>query len=346
MEAILEKSTLRVLIVDDYEPFRQFIATKLQTNPQLRIMKEACDGAEAVQQAQELQPDLILLDIGLPTLNGIEAARRIRKVSPTSKILFVSENRSWDIVEEALRTGAGGYVVKSDAAGELLLAVNAVLGGKRFVSASLAGNDLTDPKDEQTADHNRGRVVSPFPPQNVWIARHEAGFYSHDRFVLDDLTRFIGAALKAGNAAIVVATESHRDSLLPRLQAYGLDIGTAIEQGRYIALDAADALPTFMLLGMPDSVVFLKLLSDLIGTAAKAAQGEQARVAIFGEMCHVLWAQGTAEAAIQVENLGNQLAKTYDVDILCGYSLSSIQGGMDSRVFERICAEHSAVYSR
>jgi DNA-binding NarL/FixJ family response regulator len=346
VEAILEKSTLRVLIVDDYEPFRQFIATKLQTNPQLRIMKEACDGAEAVQQAQELQPDLILLDIGLPTLNGIEAARRIRKVSPTSKILFVSENRSWDIVEEALRTGAGGYVVKSDAAGELLLAVNAVLGGKRFVSASLAGNDLTDPKDEQTADHNRGTVVSPFPPQNVWIARHEAGFYSHDRFVLDDLTRFIGAALKAGNAAIVVATESHRDSLLPRLQAYGLDIGTAIEQGRYIALDAADALPTFMLRGMPDSVVFLKLLGDLIGTAAKAAQGEQARVAIFGEMCHVLWAQGNAEAAIQVENLGNQLAKTYDVDILCGYSLSSVQGGMHTRVFERICAEHSAVYSR
>ena len=106
MEAILEKSTLRVLIVDDYEPFRQFIATKLQTNPQLRIMKEACDGAEAVQQAQELQPDLILLDIGLPTLNGIEAARRIRKVSPTSKILFVTENRSTDIAEEALSTGA------------------------------------------------------------------------------------------------------------------------------------------------------------------------------------------------------------------------------------------------
>jgi hypothetical protein len=65
-----------------------------------------------------------------------------------------------------------------------------------------------------------------------------------------------------------------------------------------------------------------------------------------GEMCHLLWAQGNAEAAIQVEKLGNQLAKTYDVDILCGYSLGSVQGGMDSRVFERICAEHSAVYSR
>jgi len=341
----VDKSPTRVLIVDDYEPWRRFCLTALQKQPRLQVIGEAVDGLEAVQKAQHLQPDLILLDIGLPTLNGIEAARRIRELSPKSRILFVSEIRSWDIAEEALRTGAGGYVVKSDAVGELLPAVNAVLGGKRFVSASLSGNDLAHPNDEDTADSTRG-VVLPFPPQNVWIARHEAGFYSHDRFVLDNLTRFIGAALKAGNAAIVVATESHRDSLLPRLQAYGLDVGAAIEQGRYIALDAADALPTFMLRGMPDSVLFLKLLGDLIGTAAKAAQGEQARVAIFGEMCHLLWAQGNAEAAIQVEKLGNQLVKTYDVDILCGYSLSSVQGGMDSRVFERIYAEHSAVYSR
>ena len=77
--------------------------------------------------------------------------------------------------------------------------------------------------------------------------RHEAGFHSDDASLLDDITQFIGTALKAGNAAIVVATESHRNSLLPRLQAYGLDTAAAIEQGRYIALDAADALSTFML---------------------------------------------------------------------------------------------------
>jgi DNA-binding NarL/FixJ family response regulator len=338
----------RVLVVDDYEPFRRFVCSTLRTRPELQVIGEAVDGLEAVQKAQQVQPELILLDIGLPTLNGIEAARRIRELSPKSKILFVSEDRSWDIAEEALRTGAGGYVVKSDAVGELLPAVEAVLKGKRFVSASLAGHDLTDPTDEHDADnpHPKG-VVVPFPVKGVEPTRqHVAGFYSDDRRFLDDLTQFIGAALKAGNAAIVVATESHRDSLLPRLQAYGLDIGTAIEQGRYIALDAADALPTFILNGMPDSVLFLKLLGDLIGTAAKAAKGEQARLAIFGEMCHLLWAQGNAEAAIQIEKLGNQLVKTYDVDILCAYSLSSVQGGMDSRVFERICAEHSAVYSR
>jgi DNA-binding NarL/FixJ family response regulator len=338
--------SIRVLVVEDFEPFRRFVESILRKQPELQIVCEVSDGLEAVQKAQQLQPDLILLDIGLPTLNGIEAAQRIRALSSNSKILFVSQETSTDVVQGALASGGSGYVLKMNARNELLTAVNAVLGGKRFVGAILAANKFTDPKDEQTADHNSGGVVLPFP-QNVWIARrHEAGFYSDDRFVLDDLTQFIGAALKAGNAAIIVTTESHRDSLLPRLQTYGLDIGTAIEQGRYIALDAADALPTFMLRGMPDSVLFLKLLGDLIETAAKAAQGEEARVAIFGEMCHLLWAQGNAEAAIQVEKLGNQLAKTYDVDILCGYSLSSFQGGMDSHIFQRICAEHSAVYSR
>jgi DNA-binding NarL/FixJ family response regulator len=82
------------------------------------------------------------MDIGLPTLNGIETARRIREVSPASKILFVSENRSPDIVQEVLTNGAAGYVVKSDAASELLPAIKAVLEGKRFISASLASHFL------------------------------------------------------------------------------------------------------------------------------------------------------------------------------------------------------------
>ena len=133
---------MRVIVVEDHEKWRHFFSAALQKQPEVQVIGEVSDGLEAVQKAQELQPDLILLDIGLPTLNGIEAARRIREVSPTSKILFVSENRSPDIAEEALGTGAGGYVVKSDARSELLPAVKAVLEGKRFISASLAGHFL------------------------------------------------------------------------------------------------------------------------------------------------------------------------------------------------------------
>lgn len=134
------RSNIRVLVVDDYQPWIHFERLTLAVQEGVQIVEECSDGPEAIDKAKELQPDLVLLDIGLPTLNGIETARRIREVSPKTKVLFVSENRSPDIAEEALKTGAGGYVVKSDAASELLAAINAVLEGKRFISASLAGH--------------------------------------------------------------------------------------------------------------------------------------------------------------------------------------------------------------
>ena len=138
----MEKLTIRILLVDDYERWRRWVCSTLQKRSEFQLVGEASDGLDAVQKAQQLQPDLILLDIGLPMLNGIEAARRIREVSCTSKILFVSENRSPEVAQKALSDGAGGYVIKSDAASELLPAVKAILEGKRFISASLAGHFL------------------------------------------------------------------------------------------------------------------------------------------------------------------------------------------------------------
>jgi DNA-binding NarL/FixJ family response regulator len=150
----LEVSPVRILVVDDYEPWRRYVATALQKKPELEIVGEAIDGLEAARKAQELQPDLVLLDIGLPKLNGIEAGRRIRELSPKSKILFVSENRCPEIAEKALYTGAGGYVVKSAAAGELLPAVEAVLNDQRFVSASLLV--MISPALKAARRHQRG----------------------------------------------------------------------------------------------------------------------------------------------------------------------------------------------
>ncbi len=331
-------------MVDDYEPWRAFVASTLKNQSKLRIIGEARDGLEAVQIAQQLQPDLILLDIGLPTLNGIEAARRIREVSPKSRILFVSENRSREIAEEAFRTGACGYVVKAAATSELLPAVEAVLQDKRFVSVSLTG--LRKLENELTAHDSGGENVIPrTSPRSVETAQHhEVGFYSDQRALLENVTQFIAAALNVGNAVIVVATESHRVSLLSRLDVRGLNVGAAVKQGRYLALDAADVLSAFMLNGMPDPVLFMKAFGNLIPRAAKATKVGYPRVAIFAEYVHLLWAEGNAEAAIAMEKLGNQLVKAYAVDILCGYSVG--QDGMDSQIFQRICAEHSAVYSQ
>jgi DNA-binding NarL/FixJ family response regulator len=122
-------ASLCVLTVDDFEPWRKFVCSTLQKRPQLQNILEVSDGFDAVEKARELQPDLILLDIGLPTLNGLEAARQIRVLSPNSKIIFLTESRDSDVAAEAFRSGARGFVVKSDAEEELLAAVDAALNG-------------------------------------------------------------------------------------------------------------------------------------------------------------------------------------------------------------------------
>lgn len=136
-------SPVRILVVDDSALFLRFIISTLQTVPEIQVISSASDGFEAVQRAEELRPDLILLDIGLPGQNGIEAARQIRRVAPESKIIFVSQESSADVVEEALSLGGLGYVLKTSAGGDLLAAVEAVICSKRFVSNALSPYSLT-----------------------------------------------------------------------------------------------------------------------------------------------------------------------------------------------------------
>jgi DNA-binding NarL/FixJ family response regulator len=131
----MDPPIVRVLVVDDFEPFRRFVCSTLEQRPDLQIVAEVSDGLEAVQKAEELKPDVILLDIGLPILNGIEAARQIRKLAPESKIIFLSQESSAEVVQEAFSLGAWGYVMKTRAASDLLHAVESVILGKQFVSS-------------------------------------------------------------------------------------------------------------------------------------------------------------------------------------------------------------------
>jgi len=130
----------RILVVDDFEPFRRLTRSMLET-PRFRVVGQASDGLEAVQKARELQPDLILLDIGLPKLNGLCAAEQMRKVSPRSIILFLTQDNSQDVVQEALNSGALGYVHKTRTHRDLLPAIDSVLAGKQFVSATWEGQE-------------------------------------------------------------------------------------------------------------------------------------------------------------------------------------------------------------
>src|SRR5262245_43709428 len=192
----------RILVIEDYEPFRQLICRELRQRPEFQVIGQASDGLQAVEQAESLQPDLILLDLGLPKLNGLEAARQIRELAPRAKLLFVSQESSSDIVRETLRLGGPGYVDRARAKTDLMAAIDAVLAGKRFVSSSLDFNE--------NADSAHGR--------------HEILFCSDDAAIVDALAHFIAAALNCGNAAISWATQSHRDSLRQRLRERDVDV--------------------------------------------------------------------------------------------------------------------------
>ena len=209
----------RVLVVDDFEPWRRHVASTLAESSRWQIVGEAADGPDAIEKAANLRPDLILLDVGLPTVNGIEAARRILAHDSNLKILFVSEHQSWEIAEVALCTGARGYICKSDSGRELSPAMDAIIDGGRFVAERFGG------RVQKRADRasSNGR-------------RHEALYYSNDVELLNRWASIAKDALNTDATFLLLATDSHRDTIRAMLQRRGINVERAVRDGRFVSL--------------------------------------------------------------------------------------------------------------
>jgi CheY-like chemotaxis protein len=297
---------LKILVVEDFAPFRRIACEALQRRAEFEII-QAADGLEALQKAEELQPDLILLDINLPKLHGFEVAARIGTLAPDARIVFLSQESSPDIVRHGFSLGARGYIHKQRAGTDLLPAVDAVLAGQRFVSSSVAFADPTD-----------------LPARR----RHEILFCSDDAAIVDGLTHFIAAALNAGDAAIALVTESHRDRLLQEFPTLGVHIHDAMDRGICVSFDANEA---------PDPVRFLDAINGAREAALKAGKAHP-RVAFCGERAGRLWAAGRTAEAVLLEQLCSELPQ--DVDILCLYPVPYRK---DDQGLESVCAGHTAV---
>jgi PAS domain S-box-containing protein len=188
------------------------------------------------------------------------------------------------------------------------------------------------------------RRNSPMP-QRVEAApqsEHIVYFYQESDSLLESLGDFIGSALGAGNAAIIIATKVHLDGLQERLKACGLDTQKASRQGRYVALDASELLSQIMVDGMPDDERFADTVGKAIGRMSAPLKGPRPEIAAFGEMVALLWTEGKVEAAIRLEQLWNELAKKYSFSLRCAYPMAGCHGEKNIQPLVRICAEHSA----
>jgi CheY-like chemotaxis protein len=311
-------SPLKVLVVDDYEPICRLVCSILE-KAEFQVVGQASDGLEALSKAEELRPDLILLDIGLPKLNGMDAARRLLKLTPHAKIIFLSQESSPDVVQEALNLGALGYVHKSRVHRELLSAIDSALAGRRFMGSGLNGHKLP----QVTNGHG--------------LHCHEILIYSDDAVLVNGFSRFIASALNAGNPAMIVVTEPHRESILQKLRKDGVAVDAAMQQGTCVWLDSAEAL---------DPVRFHSVVRDIVDAASKRGKAGRPRAAICGEVAGRLWAEGKTDEALQIEQKCNDLARAHEMDILCSYPLDASQGEEAQYSLKRISAEHSAVLSR
>src|SRR5262249_6924605 len=168
-------SVTRVLVVEDHELFRRYIRSALEARQDFRLVGEAVDGLEGVHKCLELQPDVVLMDIGLPGLSGIEAVRRIRAIVPGSNVVFLTQESSSEVVHKALELGATGYIIKVQAAGDLIPALVAARDGRRFVSSGIAGLEPCVLKKVETSA-SRKKLETPRPQHSKTTYNHEIHF--------------------------------------------------------------------------------------------------------------------------------------------------------------------------
>jgi signal transduction histidine kinase len=190
-----------------------------------------------------------------------------------------------------------------------------------------------------------GNASTPVPHLSLAPNRnaHIVYFYEEDSFLLDSLTKLIGTTLGAGDAAVVIATLAHREGLARRLKARGLDLEVSSHLGRYWALDAAETLSGFMLNGVPNETLFHSFMGSLLSSIPPTAEGKRPRIVLFGEMVALLWSEGNIDAAIKLEQLWNDLARSHSFHLHCAYPLKGFDQEGHSQAFLNICAEHSHV---
>jgi DNA-binding NarL/FixJ family response regulator len=200
---------LRLLVADDHEIVRKGLRSLLEAQPGWQVTAEASDGREAVEKAKEIKPDVTVLDIGMPSLNGLEAARQMIKNDARAKILILTMHESDPLIREVLDAGARGYVLKSDASRDLVTAVNAVRSNKTFFTAKVAQIVLDGYLDKKPKKQEPNAAQTRLTPRQREIVQLLAEGKSSKEVAVA-----LGLSVKTA--------ETHRANIMKRLDCHSV----------------------------------------------------------------------------------------------------------------------------
>lgn len=284
------------------------------------VVGVATDGQAALESARQAEPDLIVMDVGMPRLDGFQAVRALRRTPSQAKVVFLSMHESDEYIVEAFECGGQGFVLKTRVQADLASALDQVLAGRLFVPSLKSLFHV--------ADGASGHALQ----------LHRDG----DAF-LDGLGDFFHLALQRGDATCLIATEPVRAGVGARLRERGWDLDGSSHGGRHLVVDAGEAIDRFMRDDSPDPDRLAEIAEELDHYRVTAAEGAVSRLSVFGEMAGVLSLRGNSTAALELERTWAQLTHHLPVFTLCGYSTSCFDGEMHSDLFSGVCAEHWAV---
>jgi DNA-binding NarL/FixJ family response regulator len=317
----------RVLIADDHSSVLKKVSSLL--DPHFDIVAAVESGQAALDAAAKFQPDVAILDISMPELDGIQTANALRRLGYRAKVVFLTMHRDDDYISAALATGALGYVVKSHMHRELMQAVNLALSGYRFVS----------PFGFTTGVNAHGEMLA------AWLQHKSAGhalqFHSSEETLLAQWAEFLGNALREGVGAIATTTQTRGAKLGQLLENSGVDLLAAMRNRRYLLLDVD--LLTAIVDAQSGPSGLISLLDDAVEQVLPNARTESPRLVIAGEIAPALWRHGKPHAALRVEQLTNDWARTRSFSVFCSYPTECFSRKSDREFAFGLCAEHTAI---
>jgi CheY-like chemotaxis protein len=336
--------SIRILIVDDHEAVRRGIDSLLSAHAEWVVCGEATDGLEAVEEARRLRPDVILMDISMPRMDGVQATKIIRQEVPEADVILISQNDPSVVCRQAKEADAGAFVPKADLSQDLVSTIEQLVDiRERGGVAQRLPYSLENPDVRGKIGVHMNRDVHNEPWCGLLAEAaprdHIVQLYQDEKFLSRAVCRFAVSAINHGEGVILVPTSAHWDALRPRLEAEGVDVNAVQASGQLTVIDADQTLPNFMRDAMPDGPLFLGLAGE---TIARARGGDRfTKVRWWGEMVNVLWERGDVAASMGLEDLFHKVAHDQDIAIFCSFLMDNFDGDVHARMLPRLGQNHS-----